>query len=1129
MTSLSTPPPPHICAKEKCGICRLTIACNHYYIFCSSCNNKIHIKCNGLNKHDHKVYQNSTEKTHYCLKCIQENLPFSSLNDNEFFVTVTKGILNSKNAAPSFTFSDYQKRVFEQLNSAINNNAFDLDTECEESDDEILPALNCNYYNIEEFSSQNFSSSKNFSILHYNIHSIERHIEEFRSAIELLNFKFDVICISESKIIQGNTPKVDITIEGYHPPVGTPTESTKGGVLIYVNNKLQFKPRNDLVMYESKVLESFFVEITNTKQTNDIIGVVYRHPCMNETSFNEHYLKNLADKLSNTNKKVFIAGDFNFNLLNTHTHKETFDFFDTMMSNFLLPVINLPTKINRLNNSLIDNIFTNHLHPDAKSGNLSINMSDGHLPSFLILPKPNQNHLPKKHNIFKRSTKHFNMENFILEFENKNWDQIIDIDQNDVNYSMNNFITNFNEIMDKHMPLKKITQKEFKQRYKPWITNEILNKISIKTNLYKKYINAKNITEKERLHTKYKEIKNEITFLTRSNKKVHYERYFSKNKNNLQKIWKGIKQIINIKSKTFDSPTCVESNGKLITDPISISNSFNEYFTSVADNILAKRKYQGSKTFRDFLSNRLLENFVFQECTIDDIKDIIKSMKSGKSYGPNSIPTYIMKTLDTKICAPLQKIFNLSMKSGVHPDILKLSKTIPVYKKGSRLLVSNYRPISLLSNLNKILEKIVHKKIYTFLEDNKSIYSLQFGFRKKHSADDALIKITETIRNALDNNKIACGIYVDLQKAFDTVNHDILLAKMEHYGIRGIANNWFSSYLTNRSQYVSILGYDSKTKQLNHGVPQGSVLGPLLFLIYINDLHFAIKHCNVFHFADDTNLLKIDNPSKKMEKMINADLKTLYNWLLANKISLNCDKTEIIFFCKPGQKVTEMKIKLNGQRLYPSKHIKYLGIFIDEHLTFNYHCDVLSKKLKRANGMLTKARHYLDAANLKNLYYAIFSSHLTYGCQLWAQTINVYNAKVFRLQKSAIRIITFSRYTDHSLPLFSQLSVLKLEDQVKLKNCIFVYNSLNKRTPLCFQEYFTVTAEVHAYNTRTSNLGCLYINHRNTVRYGINSITQKSVTDWNFFCKKFINGLINFSPNQLKACISSYFLLSYLS
>ena len=219
----------------------------------------------------------------------------------------------------------------------------------------------------------------------------------------MINFAFDIICISESKVIKDFDPKVDIYIYGYQAPISTPTESTKGGVLIYVKSGINFKLRNDLNVYKPKELESLFIEVNNKKESNDIIGVIYRHPCMNGTAFIDEHLKAIVDKLSKENKKVFIAGDFNFDLLNAATHNETFKFFDTMMSNFLLPVITLPTKVNRGNNTLIDNIFTNQLHPDTKSGNLEINISDRHLPSFLIMLKQNQNHLPKKHNIYTRS------------------------------------------------------------------------------------------------------------------------------------------------------------------------------------------------------------------------------------------------------------------------------------------------------------------------------------------------------------------------------------------------------------------------------------------------------------------------------------------------------------------------------------------------------------------------------------------------------------------------------------------------------------------------------------------------------------------------------------------------------
>ena len=231
--------------------------------------------------------------------------------------------------------------------------------------------------------------------------------------------------------------------------------------------------------------------------------------------------------------------------------------------------------------------------------------------------------------------------------------------------------------------------------------------------------------------------------------------------------------------------------------------------------------------------------------------------------------------------------------------------------------------------------------------------------RANHSTNHALFSLTEIIREALDNSYFACGIFIDLQKAFDTVDHTILLKKLDHYGIRGLANNWFNSYLTNRKQFVSINGFNSNNQLMNYGVPQGSVLGPLLFLVYINDLHKAIKYSTVHHFADDTNLLVVGKDIFKIQKQINRDLKFLCTWLRANKISLNASKTELIIFRDPRKKlIHEVNSKINGTKLVPCKFVKYLGIYIDCHLNWNAHQTEISSKLSRANGMLCKNKAF---------------------------------------------------------------------------------------------------------------------------------------------------------------------------
>ena len=414
---------------------------------------------------------------------------------------------------------------------------------------------------------------------------------------------------------------------------------------------------------------------------------------------------------------------------------------------------------------------------------------------------------------------------------------------------------------------------------------------------------------------------------------------------------------------------------RTITEPKQIANTFNKYYASVAEEILQERKYEGNKSYSDYLLNPSEQTIAVYECDNIEIENIIQSLNPKKAIGPNSIPTDILHLLKTQISLPLSVIFNISLRTGIHPELLKTAKIIPLFKKGSRLSTKNYRHISLLSNLNKILEKIMFNRIYNFLEKYNNIYKLQFGFRKKHSTIHALIDITENIRTALDNGSYACGIFIDLQKAFDTVNHCILINKLNHHGIRGIANNWFKSYLNNRTQYVSIQGCNSDTEQIKHGVPQGSVLGPLLFLLYINDLNTAINYSSVYHFADDTNLLNINTSPKQLQKQLNIDLTLLYKWLLANKISLNCTKMELIFFHRPGHPITDysFNIKINGHKIIPSKYIKYLGIYLDSTLSEKHHCELLSVKLKRANGMLSKIRHYVPPEGNSNLFTMLYS------------------------------------------------------------------------------------------------------------------------------------------------------------
>ena len=530
-------------------------------------------------------------------------------------------------------------------------------------------------------------------------------------------------------------------------------------------------------MYKSKELESVFMEImTKSKEKNIVIGCIYKHPKLSIEEFNNQFLSSFLEKISFENKGMYLLGDFNINILNYESDRHTAQFLDDMYSNCFIPYITLPTRITPRSKTLIDNIFYNNFDDSIISGNIITDISD-HLTQFLITPKVLENE-PKK-SIYKICFKNFNEELFENNLKNTNWEALFNLNLTDVNFSFGQFIQKIIELLDIHPPYKYFKPK-IKKHNKPWITCGLATSIKKKNNLYKKFCQAKDSRKKEELHILYKAYKNLITNLSRRSKESHFKNLLEENKQNSFKIWQIIKEVININSRSRFSPNCLKIKDALVTDKDKIANEFNNFFNSIASKIDSKIVKTESK-FHDSLNNPNEKTFFLNPTTAEEIEDHLKWLNGREAVGINSIPTKILKTFKKTLSQPPAELFNLVFSTGTFPDACKIAKVIPLHKKDSNLECNNYRPISLLSNIWKIIEKLLHERLYSFLEQNNCIYDLQF--RALHSTNHALISISEQLKSSLDKNNFACGVFLDFQKAFDTVNHKILLSKLSHYGI----------------------------------------------------------------------------------------------------------------------------------------------------------------------------------------------------------------------------------------------------------------------------------------------------------------------------------------------------------
>ena len=447
------------------------------------------------------------------------------------------------------------------------------------------------------------------------------------------------------------------------------------------------------------------------------------------------------------------------------------------------------------------------------------------------------------------------------------------------------------------------------------------------------------------------------------------------------------------------------------------------------------------------------------------------------------------------ISRPLAYIINLSISRGLFPDAVKSARITPVFKKGSPLTVGNYRPISILPIFSKIFENLVNKQLVSFLEKYDILLETQYGFRKKHSTKLALADLVSDISDKLDDGYTTLGIFIDLKKAFDTIDHGILLRKLEHYGVRGLPLSWFKSYLHNRQQSVVIDGISSHPRHVQCGVPQGSILGPTLFLIYINDIVNSTNFFNFRLFADDTSLFKSTTSQNINLNTINAKLNLVNDWCKANKLTINVEKTNYMIIKTPKRRVTiDGHLSIDNTQLNDVSCAGYLGVLMDSTLSWKFHINKVIKTITPKIGILSRIRHYVPRSTLILLYNTLILPHLTYCIEIWGNTYTSYLEPILKLQKRIARLITFSDFSAHSKPLFHQLKILDIHNLCKLSTCTFVFDLKQNRYSHDITKFIQPLS--HDYPTRQVLAGNISIPKQN-LTLSQNQITFSAAKHWN--------------------------------
>ena len=780
----------------------------------------------------------------------------------------------------------------------------------------------------------------------------------------------------------------------------------------------------------------------------------------------------------------------------------TNEFINLMSLYSYKKLISVPTRVINNSSTIIDNIYSNFpdIYNNGNSGVLGCVRTTDHMPIFSIRNVCKEIIKGEAFKL-KRNFGNQNVSKFRKMLKNQNWNNVFS--EECVQTAFSEFMKIVTSSFNECCPLEKV--KIIYKNRQDWVTKELKADMKKREEMFK--LSKKDPTEHNiQAHKKFR---NMVLSRQRQAERKHFKELYdqSLNEQNYKKAWDITRFLIDGKSN-FSKNKVTEYlvNNKKMTDPVAIANSFNDYFINVGKSLANTIVSQiDPLSYIDKSKNCITDISV----TVNEVKAIVSQLNNSAA-GPDDLPASIMKQVSNEYCIPLTHLINLSVLQGDFPSEMKLAKVLPIYKADNHQLIQNYRPISVLNFFSKVYERVIYNNLLDFIMENNILYDKQFGFRKGHSTSHAIITLVNKVSKSLDEGKIVGGVYLDIRKAFDSISHQILLDKLHKIGIRGNIHCLLKSYLMSRSQYVICNGAKSEVKFVETGVPQGSILGPLLFILFMNDFSRSSTLLFSILFADDTSVFLEGTEYSKLIKTLNNELENVTKWLNANRLTVNMKKTHYMIFHRAKFKTTGQDVVMQNSALTCVKTTKFLGVIIDHKFKWNDHITYVKRKISKSIGILYKIRRFLDMNTLIQMYHSFVFPYLIYCVEIWGNASAIHLDPLKKIQKKSIRAITFSEFSAPSEPLFQRSNILNFDKLVFQRICLMMFKHHIGVVPKPISDLFQTNDNFHSYSTRNSQalrtpIGkseAIYQTFTYIGSLAWNYISSKIPTDVSYICFK---------------------------